>query len=68
MKQILVTCVFFLVLLVALVGCLYIFGIVSAGEAGSTVLKFGAAIALLGGCAALLTHFFSGPSEERKDS
>ena len=68
MKQILVTCVFFLVLLFAILGCLYIFGIVSFSEPGSAALKFSAAIVLLGGCAALLTRFFSGPTEERKDS
>lgn len=65
MKQIILTCVFFLVLLFAIVGCLYIFGVISATYAGSTLLKFGAAIVLLGGCLALLTRFFGGAKEER---
>ena len=64
-KQIILTCVFFVVLLVATIGCLYIFGVISAAYAGSALLKFGAAIVLLGGCAALLTRFFGGPKEER---
>ena len=67
MKQILVICVFFLVLLFAIVGCLYIFGVITAASASSAALKFSAAIVLLGGCAALLTRFFSGPDEDRKD-
>ena len=60
MKQIILTCAFFLVLLLAILGCLYIFGVVSAAYAGSTLLKFGSAIVLLGGCAALLAWIFGG--------
>lgn len=58
MRQILLTCILFLVLLVAIVGCLAIFGVVAVDTALATALRFGAAIVFLGGCAALATLLF----------
>ncbi len=60
MKQILIACAFFLVLLVAVIGSLAIFGIMEVGDAVSTALKFGAAIVLVGACSALLSVLFRG--------
>jgi len=59
MKQILMICAFLIVLLLAFVGCLFIFGVMELESATSTLLKFGGAIVLLGACAALLTLLMS---------
>lgn len=58
MRQIIISCVLLLVLLVAIVGCLAIFGVLSVDAALSTALEFGAAIVFLGGCAALAVLIF----------
>ena len=55
MRQIVLICVFFVVLRLAAVGCLLIFDVVSFDTAKSSVIKFGSAIVLLGGCSALLS-------------
>lgn len=54
MRQILLICAFFLVLLLATIGCLLIFDVVSFETARSSAIRFGSAIVLLGGCVALL--------------
>jgi len=54
MQKIAIICAFFLVVLLALVGCLTIFGVMSADTAFSMMWKFGAAIILLGVCSALV--------------
>jgi hypothetical protein len=55
MKQILMICAFLIILLLAIVGCLFIFGVMELESATSILLKFGGAILLLGACAALAT-------------
>jgi hypothetical protein len=55
MKQILMICAFLIILLLAIVGCLFIFGVMELESATSILLKFGGAIVLLGVCAALVT-------------
>ena len=55
MRQIVMVCGILIVLLLATLGCLFIFGIMSMDSAVSSLLKFGAAIVLLGGCAAAIT-------------
>ncbi len=60
MKQILIACVFLLVLMIAVIGSLAIFGIMEVGDAVSTALKFGAAIVLVGACSTLLSVVFRG--------
>ena len=53
MKQILTIAGLLIVIAIAIFGCLLIFGIVSFESAGGSFMKMIAAIALLGGCAAL---------------
>jgi len=55
MKQILMIGAFLIILLLAIVGCLFIFGVMDPESAMSSLLKFGGAIVLLGVCAALVT-------------
>ena len=55
MKQILMICAFLIILLLAIVGCLFIFGVMDLESSMSVLLKFGGAIVLLGVCAALVT-------------
>jgi len=55
MKQILMICAFLIILLLAIVGCLFIFGVMDLESAMSSLLRFGGAILLLGACAALAT-------------
>jgi hypothetical protein len=55
MRQIVMVCGILIMLLLATLGCLFIFGIMSMDSAASSLLKFGAAIVLLGGCAAAIT-------------
>ena len=55
MRQIIIACAIFLVLLLGTVGCLLIFDVVTLVTAKSALLKFGSAILLLAACAALLT-------------
>ena len=55
MKQIAVICAILVVMLVAVVGCLAIFDIITVDMSQSIVMKVGAAIVLLGVCTALIT-------------
>jgi len=54
MRQIVMVCGILIVLLLATTGCLFIFGIMSMESAVSNMVKFGAAIVLLGACAAAI--------------
>jgi len=54
MKQILMITAILSILAVALFGCLYIFEVLSYESALSNLVKFVAAIVLLGGCSALV--------------
>ncbi len=60
MRQIAIICLFFIVLLLAIVGCLYIFDVIEFATASSYLLKFGGAIVLLGVCAALVSLLMRG--------
>ena len=53
MKKIAIVCAFLIVLLLAVVGCLAIFGVIDMAAAISVTLKVGGAIVLLGVCSAL---------------
>ena len=55
MKQILTITVVLIVLAVAIVGCLFIFDLMSLDDATSNVLKVGGAILLLGACSAAIS-------------
>ena len=55
MKQILIFCATFVILLLAVVGCMYIFDVLSFDASKTAVLKIGGAIVLLGVCSALIT-------------
>lgn len=55
MRQIVIICVFLIVILLALVGCLVIFDVMDIDKGLDTMLKFGAAIVLLGVCAAAIS-------------
>jgi len=59
MKQILTICAFLIILLLAIVGCLFIFGVMDLESSLSVMLKFGGAILLLGVCSALVTALMS---------
>lgn len=63
MRQIALTCGILIVLLIATVGCLYIFEVMTLESAGSAVTKYGSAIVLLGACAAAITFLLG----RRKD-
>ena len=54
MHRIAIICAFLLVIMLALVGCLIIFDVMSLDSGVSNMLKFGGAIFLLGVCAALI--------------
>lgn len=54
MKQILMITAILSILSIALFGCLYIFEVMSYESAMSNLIKFVAAIVLLGGCSALV--------------
>jgi hypothetical protein len=60
MRQIAIICLFFVVVLLAIVGCLTIFGVIEFAAATSYMLKFGGAIVLLGACAALVSLLMRG--------
>lgn len=60
MKQILTICGLLVVLLIAIVGCMVIFDVMSADAAIPVVLKFGGAIVLLGVCSALVMILMGG--------
>ena len=55
MRQIAIVSAFFIVILVAVVGLLIIFDIMTFDSGMSMMLKFGAAIVLLGACSALIS-------------
>jgi hypothetical protein len=65
MRQIAVICAFFLVLMLAIVGCLYIFDVMTFEASRSAALKFAAAIVLLGVCAAALKALVGGNKEQQ---
>ena len=56
MRQIAIICAFFLVILVAVVGLMIIFDMMSFDTGLSMMLRFGAAIVLLGACSALISY------------
>jgi type IV secretory pathway VirB2 component (pilin) len=66
MKQIVSISAVLAVISVAIFGCLYIFGLMSPEAALSNLLKVVAAIALLGGCSALVV-FLMGSKKEPTD-
>jgi hypothetical protein len=55
MRQIAIICVFLIVILLALVGCLVIFEVMDFDKGLDTMLKFGGAIVLLGVCSAAIS-------------
>ena len=55
MRQIAIICVFLIVILLALVGCLVIFDVMDIDKGLDTMLKFGGAIVLLGVCAGAIS-------------
>jgi hypothetical protein len=59
MKQILTIAGLLIVLAIAIFGCLLIFGVITFESAGGSFIKMIAAIALLGGCAALIGLFMA---------
>ncbi len=63
MKQIFVISAFFLVLILASVGCLYIFEVMTFEASKSLALKSAAAVVLLGVSAALIKLLVSGRKE-----
>ena len=66
MKKILAVTAVLIIIATAIVGCLYIFEILSYEKAISDLLKLVAAIGLLGGCSALIA--FLVPSKNNPDS
>ena len=67
MKQILTICGLLVVMLVAVVGCMVIFDVMSMESAESIVLKFGGAIVLLGVCSALIMMLTGGGKSSGDD-
>ena len=65
MKQIFVISAFFVVLILAIVGCLAVFGVMPGDQLMSIALKSTAAIILLGVCAALIKLLVSGSKEQQ---
>lgn len=63
MRQILTVIAVLSVFALAIIGCLWIFGIISFDAAASNLVKIVAAIALLGGCAAVIA-ILMGPKDE----
>ena len=64
MRQIAIICAFFIVVMLAIVGCMYIFDVISLAAAKSYMLKFGAAIVLLGICSALVALMMGNEKQE----
>ena len=62
MKQTGIIMAFFLVLTIAVFGCLIIFDVMSMDKAGGYMLKSAAAIVLLGVCSILLMFLFKSDS------
>jgi hypothetical protein len=63
MRKIAILCVFFIIIMLAIVGCMTIFDLMSFDSAVSVMLKFGGAIVLLGACAAALTALIGGKTD-----
>ncbi len=63
MKRIITITGFFAILGIAIVGCLYIFGVMSLEDSRSVLLKSLGAIVLLGGCTALIKLLMSSKEE-----
>ncbi len=63
MKRTIIVMAFFLVIALALFGCLAIFGVMETGTAMDYMLKFGAGILLLGVCSIAISFLFKGNSE-----
>jgi len=55
MRQIAIICVFLIVIMLAIVGCLVIFDVMDIDTGLSMMMKFGGAIALLGVCSAAIS-------------
>ncbi len=63
MKRIITITGFFTILGIAIVGCLYIFDVMSLDKSRSVLLKTLGAIVLLGGCTALIKLLMSSKEE-----
>ena len=63
MKQIVLVCGILVVMLVAVLGSLVIFGVMDFSGASTAMLKFGGGIVLLGVCAAVVTALLGGRGE-----
>jgi len=63
MKKIFIVTVVLSVFALATIGCLYIFGIMSYEDSVSNLLKVLAALALLGGCSALIAFLMPSNKE-----
>ena len=64
MQKIALICAVFIVILLAIVGCLYIFDMMSAETSISTALKVGGAIVLLGACSAAIRALMGGNKDQ----
>ena len=64
MQKIAIVCAFFVVVLVAVVGLLIIFDMLSFETGMSMMLKFGAAIVLLGACSALISFMMGAKNND----
>ena len=64
MRQIAIICAFFIVVMLAIVGSMYIFDVITLEAAKSYMLKFGAAIVLLGVCSALVALMMGNKNQE----
>lgn len=63
MKRTILIMAFFIVLAVAVLGCLTIFEVINPTEAGSFFAKFSAAIMLIGFCSILVTMLMNSKSD-----
>ena len=62
MKRTATITLFFAIIAAAVLGCLAIFDVLSTGKALDLLLKFEAAIVLLGACTVLIGYLFRGNS------
>jgi len=65
MKQILTITVVLAILAIAIVGCLFIFEVMSFDDASSTLLKVVGGILLLGACSAAITALMGATKNSR---
>ena len=63
MKKIIVSTAVLLVIAIAVIGCMIIFGALSMDYGMDVLLKVGAAILLLGGCSILISFLFKQNSD-----